>query len=48
LQVNDAFQFQSTAWRDQLIAAFNRDVAYAWRADKSVQLMSAQPAPATA
>lgn len=43
-QVNTAFQFNSPAWRDMMVAAFNRDVAYAWEHERSLQLMSVPPA----
>ena len=44
-QVNSAMQFNSPAWRDMMIAAFNKDVAWAWANEASLQLMSTQPAP---
>jgi hypothetical protein len=47
-QVNTAFQFVSPEWRDMMIAAFNRDVAYAWTNEARFQLMAAQPTLATA
>jgi hypothetical protein len=46
-QVNTAMQFNSPAWRDMIIAAFNVRVAYAWANEASDQLMAAQPAPVT-
>jgi len=48
LQVNDTVQFSSFEWRDTLITAFNRDVAWAWEHDHALQLMSQQPSPSTA
>ena len=47
-QVNHAFAFTNTEWRDAMIAQFNTDVAFAWANEASYQLMSVQPTPASA
>jgi hypothetical protein len=42
-QVNTALQFVSPEWRDLIVAGFNRDVAYAWSSEASLQIMSKEP-----
>lgn len=46
-QVNTALQFHSPQWRDMTIAAFNRDVQFAWSNERAYQLMGAPPASFT-
>lgn len=43
-QVNTALTYNSPARRDELVAAFKRDVAYAWSQEQSCQVMSSPPA----
>jgi hypothetical protein len=48
-QVNHAFQWVDPgAWRNMVIEAFNRDVAYAWASEPQFQVQGAQPQPRTA
>lgn len=42
-QVNTAFCFLCPAWRDMMLAAFHRDVAYAWEHERRYQVMSKPP-----
>lgn len=47
-QVNHAFQFNSPVWRDAVIAQFNRDVAWAWQAERDYQIQDTPPVPSVA
>ncbi|RDI65620.1 phospholipase D-like domain-containing protein [Nocardia pseudobrasiliensis] len=44
LQVNTAMQFSSRPWRDHFVAQFDTLVAYAWREERTLQLMPEPPA----